>query len=300
MSKSVVLRPSAKINLSLAIGPRRPDGYHEVRTILQSIALHDTLRVTARRGPFALATRGLAAPADRTNLVWRAAAMLWTSMGRRGEPSGIDVQLIKRIPAQAGLGGGSADAAAALVALDTIWGARRSRQDLIALAAQLGADVPFFLVGGAALGVARGEFLYPLADVRPVDVLIVLPEFGVSTADAYAWLDRDREAGLPLESAGGSIDLGWPTGPLRTGNDLQAPVVRRHPAVREIVEKCLRAGALAASMSGSGSAVFAAFPAGKAPRAARSLSRHDWRIVATRTLTRREAIARVGLRLRST
>ena len=120
MSRTLVLRPPAKINLTLRVGPLRGDGFHDVRTLLQSIALSDTLTVTARRGPFALAAGGPGVPTDETNLVSRAAAALWRALGRDGEPRDAHVKLVKQIPLAAGLGGGSADAAAALVALNVV------------------------------------------------------------------------------------------------------------------------------------------------------------------------------------
>ena len=127
MSRAVVLRPSAKINLTLQVGPRRADGFHDV---LQSIALSDTLTVTPRSGPFALASRTPGVPEDRTNLVWRAAELLWRAKGRTGDPRDAHVKLQKQIPVEAGLGGGGADAAAALVGLDAVWNAKRTRRVL--------------------------------------------------------------------------------------------------------------------------------------------------------------------------
>src|SRR5262245_42636946 len=192
MSRALVLRPSAKINLTLHVGPVRADGFHDVRTVMQSIALSDPLTLTLRKGPFVFATRGPGVPADRTNLVWRAADALWRALGRSGEPANTHVKLDKQIPMAAGLGGGSADAAATLAGLHRLWGGKLSRRDLMQLAGTLGSDVPFFLHGGTALGVGRGEELYPLADVRRLGVVIVKPSFGVSTAEAYRWLDEDR------------------------------------------------------------------------------------------------------------
>src|SRR5215831_2807480 len=150
---ALVLRPSAKINLTLDVGVRRADGYHDVRTVLQSIALHDVLKIASGRGTLELVVSNAVVPADPTNLVWRAAKALWSALGRDGEPAGARLTLDKHIPVGAGLGGGSADAAAALVGLNRLWRGRRSRADLIKIAATLGADVPFFLVGGTAVGV---------------------------------------------------------------------------------------------------------------------------------------------------
>jgi 4-diphosphocytidyl-2-C-methyl-D-erythritol kinase len=297
MSRAIVLRPSAKINLMLRVGARRADGFHDVRTLLQSIAIFDTLSITPRPGPFRLMTRSPGVPEDATNLVWRAAEKLWQAIGRTGAPRDAHVRLDKQIPVAAGLGGGSADAAASLVGLNEIWGARRSRRELAAIGASLGADVPFFLQGGTALGLGRGDELYPVDDVQRFGVVIIKPSFGVSTADAYRWLDEDREpgaAGTP-QAAVNEVDLGWPTGPVALVNDLQAPVARRHAMIDEMTAACLREGALGAAMTGSGSAVFGLFPESVAPRAAERMGRPDWLVTLTRTMGRKEAGRRMSL-----
>ncbi|MFI5177611.1 MAG: 4-(cytidine 5'-diphospho)-2-C-methyl-D-erythritol kinase [Vicinamibacterales bacterium] len=296
MSRMLVLRPSAKINLTLRVGPARGDGFHDVRTLMQSVSLADTLTVAARRGPFVLAGGGPGVPADETNLVWRAAAVLWRALGRDGGPRDAHIKLVKQIPVAAGLGGGSADAAAALVALNTIWEGRRSRRDLARLGAELGADVPFFLQGGTALGTGRGDEVYPVDDAARLSAVIVKPSFGVATADAYRWLDEDRAAGV----AGGAprareVDLGWAAGPVALVNDLEAPVTRRHPGIAEMVDALTREGTLGAAMTGSGSAVFGLFRETQAARAAKRLRRPDWLVLVTRTLARREAARRHGL-----
>jgi len=296
MSRTLVLRPPAKINLTLRVGPLRGDGFHDVRTLLQSIALSDTLTVTARRGPFALAAGGPGVPTDETNLVSRAAAALWRALGRDGEPRDAHVKLVKQIPLAAGLGGGSADAAAALVALNVVWEGRRSRRDLARIGGTLGADVPFFLQGGTALGAGRGDEIYPVDDAARLGVVIVKPSFGVATADAYRWLDEDRAAGVAdAPAVSRDVDLGWAAGPIALVNDLQGPVARRHAPVDDIVNTLAKAGALGAAMTGSGSAVFGLFPEAQAPRAARRLKRADWLVQVTRTLSRREAARRIGL-----
>jgi 4-diphosphocytidyl-2-C-methyl-D-erythritol kinase len=296
MPRTLVLRPPAKINLNLHVGPRRVDGFHDVRTLMQSIALSDTLAFTARSGQFSLNVRGLGTPADRENLVWRAADLLWRTSGRTGEPRDAHVRLEKTIPMAAGLGGGSADAAAALVGLNVVWNLRRSRPELVRLAADLGSDVPFFLQGGTALCAGRGDEIYPVDDVARLGVIVVKPSFGVATAHAYRWLDEDREAARDAAAAPPTaLDVGWPTGPIEVTNDLQQPVAKRHPVVQEIVDACRQAGARAAAMTGSGSAVFAVFSEPAAKRAVARLRRPDWLVILTRTLARREAGRHVGL-----
>jgi len=299
VARALTLYPLAKINLFLRVGARRSDGFHDVRTLLQSIALADRLTVTARRGPFVLRVRGAGAPADRTNLVWRAADALWRAIGRTGDPCDAHLTLDKRIPAGAGLGGGSADAAAALVALNRVWRARRPVTDLGQIAAALGADVPFFLCGGAALGLDRGDVLYPLDDLRRLGVVLLVPSFSVATADAYRWFDEDATtpigAGVASQPSLGRIDVGWPSGGVAIVNDLAAPVTRRHPGIEEMIAALRAHGALAAAMTGSGSAVFGLFPAANARAAARRLRRSAWRVLVTRTVSRREARRRAGL-----
>jgi 4-diphosphocytidyl-2-C-methyl-D-erythritol kinase len=296
MSRAVIVRPPAKINLSLRVGARRPDGLHDVHTLLQTISLTDTLTVSGRKGPFALAVRSPGVPDDRRNLVWQAAEKLWRLAGRDGEPRDAHIRLDKTIPTQAGLGGGSADAAGALVALNTLWDLRLSRRQLRRVAAELGADVPFFLQGGTAIGVGRGDETYPVDDVQRLGVVVIKPSFGVATADAYRWLDEDRAGGVAEPPAGDrELEVGWTSGPIRVVNDLEAPVARRHPDVAEMVAACRREGAQVAAMTGSGSAVFGLFAEAATDRAARRLRRPAWLVLVGRTLSRREAARKMAL-----
>jgi len=280
-----VVRAFAKINLSLRVLGVRPDGYHELRTVFQSVALHDTLQVRPASGPFALTCNDPDCPVNSTNLVSRAAVAVWKASGRSGAPRNVAVWLKKRIPIAAGLGGGSSDAAAALRAFARLWALGRSR--LPALAATLGADVPFFLAGGTVLGVERGDTLFQLIDCSAAWVTLVVPAFGVRTADAYAWLDTDRRTN-PVSSRRASAAFGieWPTRDLV--NELQAAVVRRHPEVARIAAALRRAGASHAAMTGSGSAVFGLFDRqAAAARAAEVLRARRRRTLLTRTLDRR-------------
>jgi 4-diphosphocytidyl-2-C-methyl-D-erythritol kinase len=270
MSCDVRVSACAKINLSLRVLGVRPDGYHELRTILQSIALHDTLTVRARRGPFALHCDDPDCPADRSNLVWQAAERVWEASGRRGMLRDVEIRLAKRIPLRAGLGGGSSDAAAALRALGSLW--RVKDVALREIAPSLGADVPYFLTGGTALGLDRGDVVYPLIDYPAAWVTLVVPSFGVNTTEAYRWWD----------------EIGART--IRTPdlhNDLQDPVAAHHPEIARIVAALRKAGAFHAAMSGSGSAVFGLFsrrPAGE--RAARALGKTGMRTIVTKTVNR--------------
>jgi 4-diphosphocytidyl-2-C-methyl-D-erythritol kinase len=291
-----VLRPPAKINLSLRVGPRRADGFHDLQTVYQSIALSDTMRFAPARGPLQLRIKSTdpSVPADRANLIWRAAERLWMAAGKRGDPQGAAITLSKRIPVAAGLGGGSADAAAALVGLNRLWRTRLPVRELLNVAAQLGSDVPFFLVGGTALGLGRGEELYPLPDIKMTDIVIVKPRAGVSTADAYRWFDEAQSTSPATAGSPDEIDTGWGTGPLTLHNDLQTSVMGRSPEVAKAIA-WLRREETTPLMSGSGSAVFAACRAADRSRLARRLARRTWLVVATRTLSRRQACRLIGL-----
>ena len=189
----ITINAFAKINLTLRVLGARADGYHNVQTVLQSIALHDTLTFRTARGAFRIECDDPACPTDRTNLVWRAATLVWRATGRGGQPRNAVVRLVKRIPLQSGLGGGSSDAVAAIRGLAALWRADLPRPRQHAIAATLGSDVPFFLQGGTALGLERGELLLPLADWPLAWVTLVIPPFGVSTKDAYGWWG-EREA----------------------------------------------------------------------------------------------------------
>ena len=281
-------RAHAKVNLDLRVLGTRPDGYHELRTVFQTIELHDTLICAARPGPFALKCRKPGVPLDESNLVWKAAAALWAALGRPGPPRDTTVTLEKEIPVQAGLGGGSADAAAALQALGRLWGG--APLTLIReVAGGIGADVPFFLSGGTALGLGRGEEIYPLVDLPGHAIVIVQPPFGVSTAEAYAWYDEDRTAGLREPREFQILPVPWPTRAAQMINDLEPPVVRRHPEIGNLLASLREAGAMAAAMSGSGSAVFGLFRSRTAAaRTIRPLSRGGARALLTRTLSRGE------------
>ena len=288
MTKRYIVRAHAKVNLDLRVLGTRPDGYHELRTVFQSIELHDSLTFASRPGPFAIKCRTAGVPLDKTNLVWKAAAKLWRELGRPGEPRDTKVTIDKQIPVQIGLGGGSADAAAALLGLAKLWGGA-PLGFLRELAAGIGADVAFFLSGGTALGLGRGEEIYPLVDLPPHWVVVVRPPFGVSTAEAYSWYDEDRAAGLREPRELQILPVPWPTRAAQMINDLEPPVVRRHPEIASLKARLREAGAVAAAMSGSGSAVFGLFKSRAVGRKVlRPLSKGGARALLTRTLSRAE------------
>jgi 4-diphosphocytidyl-2-C-methyl-D-erythritol kinase len=285
----LTVRAHAKVNLDLRVLGVRADGYHELRTVFQTIELHDTLVCAEKPGPFTLKCRTPGVPLDASNLVWRAAAALWTALGRAGETRDAEIQIDKKIPIEAGLGGGSADAAAALVALGRLWGGAPMTL-LREIGATIGADVPFFLSGGTALGMGRGEEIYPLVDLPPHYVVIVRPPFGVSTAEAYGWYDEDRASGQRDENREfQQLPVPWPSRAAQMVNDLEPPVIRRHQEISGLKVQLREAGASAAAMSGSGSAVFGLFRSrALAERAVKPLSRNGAKALVTRTLSRAE------------
>jgi len=285
------LRAHAKVNLCLRVLDLRPDGYHNLETVFQALALHDTLDFEPRKGPLALGCDMPGIPLDERNLVWRAARLVWSCAGRRGEPAGVHVRLRKRIPAQGGLGGGSSDAAAALVGFARLWRPHEDIATLGEMGATVGADVPFFLCGGTALGLNRGDRIFPLADIEPRHVALVFPPFGISTPAAYRWLDEEREEGLPGACFGRGLPLAASVR-LPVGNDLEAPVGRRHAEIGQLRDALLGFGAEAAAMSGSGSTVFGLFERrDHAARAAGALRREGWETLLTRTASRRQSSA---------
>jgi len=296
MAVTMRVKSFAKINLTLRVLAIRADGYHELRTTFQSLALHDTLTLTERSGPFEITCTEPACPVDGSNLVWKAADALWRVMKRRGEPANVRVDIVKRIPLQSGLGGGSSNAAAALAALTRLWRARVTDAGLIAIARDLGADVPYFLHGGTALGVDRGDLLFPLDDVPRTWVVLAVPRFGVSTRVAYQWWDEWRTdprhaIDRPGRRHDGIPGLDLPDHELR--NDLEAPVAMRQPAIGRITARLRASGAVYAAMSGSGSAVFGLFDRkARAEAAAAALGRGE-RSLLTQTIGRR-AFARAA------
>ena len=263
---TVTARAPAKVNVHLAVGPLRPDGFHELRTVYLAVSLYDT--VTAGPGDgLALAVSGEgtgtaagadAVPVDRTNLVWRAAELL---ARHAGVPADATLEVAKAIPAAAGLAGGSADAAATLVALDALWGTRAGRDDLTALAAQLGSDVPFSLVGGVCLGSGRGEQLSPVLARRRWDWVLGIASEGLSTPAVYAELDRLRAEGrvpdgtepAPADPVIAALRDG-PADVLAGAlvNDLQVPALTLRPALRRAMTAATEAGAAGTLVSGSG------------------------------------------------
>ena len=288
----MTVRAYGKLNLDLRVLGVREDGFHTLRTVFQAIALHDTIECVPRTGPFEIECSTAEVPLDESNLIWRAANVLWRSLGRTGAVRDVLVKLDKRIPMQAGLGGGSADAAATLVALSRLWQATVSDEQLTELAVTLGADVPFFLTGGTALGTGRGDEITPLDDWSHQWVVLLVPGFGVSSREAFEWYDawhtRQRSVAEPPPR---NVTGPWSPGAVRLVNDLEEPVSERHPEVGRMKAALRGEGALESAMSGSGSSVFGLFrERQKAQAAAKALSGAEWRVLLTESLTRGEIV----------
>ncbi len=275
LPRRVRVEARAKLNLGLAVGPRRPDGFHELATIFQSVTLADTLvaerrtrgfslevrhEEVAARGTLSARTRG-AVPAGPGNLALRGARLAARYAGIEG---GVHLHLTKRIPAQAGLGGGSADAAAALVAVLALYGMRVPPADRLALGAELGSDVPFALLGGTALGLGRGERLTRLRPGPSFRAVIAVPRWRVPTAGAFRRIDRLRygltrwNGKLRFAKAVESIGL-WPHRALRLGNSFEEVLGTRMPDFVDLCARLREAGVREPRMTGSGSAVFGLF-----------------------------------------
>jgi 4-diphosphocytidyl-2-C-methyl-D-erythritol kinase len=261
---SIRLPAFAKVNLQLRILGQRADGYHELRTIFEAISLHDDLELAKSKSGLSLLIQGeglgvneLRAEDLRKNLVFRALELAQRELGA----GGVEAKLTKRIPIGRGLGGGSSDAAAALIGYARLYKKSFSLARLIEIGSTLGADVPFFLFGGRAIGVGRGDEIYPLPDARKTAVLVVSPhEIAVPTADAYGWLpagDLTKNPAAPTLSS--LCALCWSPQERGSWNDFEAAVFPRHPRLAEIKRDLLQAGAAEASLAGSGSAVFALF-----------------------------------------
>jgi 4-diphosphocytidyl-2-C-methyl-D-erythritol kinase len=342
------VRSFAKINLGLCIGPPRPDGFHELRTVYQTIALHDVLKVRVGRGSgIEIRCADPRVPTDKSNTCY---AMVERALDALKVKGRVVLEIEKRLPVQGGLGGASGNAVAALLGLEMTLKKQLPASERLRIAAEVGSDVPLFLVGGTVLGVGRGEDVYPLPDLAPVPIVIATPEIGVSTPKAFADWDALMASENPAElrsastrgdtSRGsgqavrrsitypkltgvqpsdrmdafsrkisswlGSVPLkggrfsGVPAGGrgraetllldlVRTGieNDFEQVVFPQYPALRDVKCALERAGAVYASLSGSGSALYGLFRTrAGAKKAAARLRKEGIPARATVTLTR--------------
>ncbi len=314
--RSVQLEARAKINLGLAVGPRRKDGFHDLVTLFQSVTLADTLRIARRRRGFTLtvrtedasrgvrvgrrarrsrpATSGAArVPRDSANLVLRAARRLAMEAELSG---GAHFTLVKRIPSGAGLGGGSADAAAALLGLRRLYAVRLARRRWIEIAAELGSDVPFALTGGTALGLGRGERLTSLRLAEPFRVLIAVPRWATSTAQAFARLDSARNgltgwrAKLRFAASIGREEITLARA-FRLANDLESALGTHQAEFQSLVARLNDLGVRRVRLTGSGSAAFGILGPNVTPAEIRRRFVGDERLFVARTAARGVRIA---------
>jgi 4-diphosphocytidyl-2-C-methyl-D-erythritol kinase len=362
-SMSVTVPSFAKINLGLAIGPKRADGFHDLRTVYQTIGLHDVLRLGVKRGSgIEIVCADPRVPTDETNTCFKTIERAIVALKAKGR---VILEIEKRLPVQGGLGGASGNAVAALIAVERALKKRLSGPERLRIAAEVGSDLPLFLVGGTVLGVGRGEEVYPLPDLPAMPCVIATPEIGVSTPKAFADWDavmeqaensaekgsacadegvrahadraelrgtqRGRKDSMKLTATNPSdrmMELGrvvssWLSGVpgnskgrpsgvpamgrgraetllldlVRTGieNDFETVVFPQHPELRDVKRVLERAGALYASLSGSGSAVYGLFPTKmQAEKAAKMLQAKGVPAQSTMTLTRMEYWKRVG------
>jgi 4-diphosphocytidyl-2-C-methyl-D-erythritol kinase len=256
----VTVRVPSKVNLHLAVGDVRRDGYHELTTVFQALSLTDEVTVAIADEPgVEVAGEGASAvPTGGENLAWRAIRELARYAGRDAIELKIRVAIRKGIPVSGGMAGGSADAAAALVGLATLWKLDIGRDELATIAASLGSDVPFALHGGTALGTRRGEQLVPVLARHTFHWVLALAQQGLSTPKVYGELDRLRAEGDPprvgpVEPVLEALASGDPRQlALLLGNDLQAAAVSLQPDLRRTLRAGVTAGALAGIVSGSG------------------------------------------------
>jgi 4-diphosphocytidyl-2-C-methyl-D-erythritol kinase len=300
--RALVVPSFAKLNLGLEVLGTRDDGYHELRTLFQTIDLHDDIRISPRRSGIEVACGHPDVPLDETNLAARAAAELARRARRK---AGVRIEIQKRIPVAGGLGGGSSNAAAVLVALDRLWGLGLGRNGLHPIARRLGADVPYFLTGGTALGVGRGDEVYPLFQQVRAHVVVIDPGRPLKTADVFKRIDAEltpRGNSLTI-SRFVSSDL---SEAIRFGileNELENAALGEAPDLAESTRRMrviLRnEGAVLAQMSGSGSAFFGLFlERRQAVAAHESLQAAGFRALLTQTLSLEQFRARTERALR--
>ncbi len=252
---SLTRQANVKLNLGLRITGRRPDGYHLLHTVFQEVSWGDRISLTPNdRGKITLTVDGpctQGVPGGASNLVVKTAQLLKNHTGHDG---GVKIALTKHVPSGSGLGGGSSDAAAVLMGLNELWALNLSHDELVPLAMELGADVPFFLTGGRQLGEGIGEKLTPLPVQRHYEVVLVIPDLYISTPWAFKQLAKDHQFrdGPDLGAMIAQTEVPWNL----FANDFEAAVFPRHPQLVQIKQRLTESGAVYASLSGSGSTLF--------------------------------------------
>lgn len=276
----VTLRTPAKINLCLSVLGKRPDGYHDVEMVMQAVGLYDVVQVSRVERGITVACGAEGVPDGEGNLAWKAArAVADRAAGR----AGVAIRITKRIPAAAGLGGGSSDAAAVLAACNRLLGTGLSREELASIGTGLGMDVPFFFHAPTALARGRGEILESLPPPAPFWVLLANPGFATSTAWVYKNVNLELTKRINCTNIA-SLPVGKMAEMLH--NDLETFTASAYPVIGEMERALLDAGALGARMSGSGPTVFGVFEDAQACReAARALEPRGWRLFPAEVLT---------------
>jgi len=264
MASAVSFLAPAKLNLSLQVFGKRPDGYHHIRSVMVPVSLYDEVTVEEAPAGISVDCDDPGVPTGAANSCHKAAALF---LAWAGTPAGVRIRIRKAIPAESGLGGGSSDAAAALKGLIALTGRHPPREALLAMAVRVGADVPFFLPGGASLVEGFGERLTPLPWNVPFHAVIVRPAFGLSTREGYARLGRDP--GDPPPRGPIPSFRTFPEVAAVVRNDFEAAWGSSHPEIAVIKRELTSTGAAAAGLSGSGSAVFGLFTSEGAAREAR-------------------------------
>ena len=314
---STTIRSFAKINIGLRIGPRRDDGYHELRTIYQTIALHDLIKIEARRGSgIEIHCDDPRVPCDESNTCWRVAERVLRTLKVRSK---VRITIEKNLPVQGGLGAASSNAVATMLGMERVLKRQLAPEARLRIASEVGSDLPLFLMGGTVLGSGRGEQVYPIDDLPSFPCVIAAPDVGVSTPAAFAAWDKRHAAPAKLTSPRTSDKMNtfsqlvyaWlngssfsPTGVpgkgwdraeallldlVRTGmeNDFERVVFPLYPAVRQVKRLLEREGAKYVSLSGSGSSVYGLFSSRQdAARAAKVLDQAGVRAQVTSTLPR--------------
>src|SRR5713101_6408412 len=324
---SIAVRSFAKINLGLCIGARREDGFHDLHTVYQTVALHDVVRVEAGRGlGIEIRCHNAAVPCDESNTCYRIAERVLRALKTRAK---ITISIEKKLPVQGGMGAASSNAVATMLAMEQALKVRIAPEEKLRITAEVGSDVPLFLVGGTILGMGRGEQVFPLADLPPIPCVVATPALGVSKPKAFADWDklaaqaktpgaRNSSHAAKLTGNNGSDTInefsqsvfswlwssatgvsamggGRAEAPLldlvRAGieNDFEQVVFPQHPELRDVKRVLEGAGAQYASLSGSGSTVYGLFPSkDAAQKGAQKLEASGTPALATTTMTRRE------------
>ena len=289
LEPTVTLPAFAKINLNLRVLGKRAGAFHEIDTVFQTISLHDTVTLTVNDNlRIVLSCDDRSLPLGADNIVCRAAAAL---QARLAPDKGAYIRLVKRIPTQAGLGGGSSDAAVTLIALAYLWETNATADELLSIAANIGADVPFFFFGGTARGTGHGTNVTPLSDVPEKFILIVKPNVSISTSRAYEAIDSpslttSKAKTILASSQHSEIFDSFDLEPLQ--NDFEAVALELEPEIKRAKDALEKSGARATLLAGSGSAVFGIFDSGDAQeRAIQAIELEaGWRVFPCRTVGR--------------